>query len=99
MATTAVELTYVENDTLPALECTYTGIDITGFTITLHISYETPLVVDATLTEPVDGLFKFNFIVGDLRKGKWCAEIQIKDTDDEIITFQGLKLIVVPQIA
>ena len=95
----ASELHYVENDTLPELECVYTGVDLTSATVELHIGYDPPLVITGTVTDPPNGEFKFGYTVGDIRAGTWEAEIQITDAAGEVITFQGLKYIVKPEIA
>ena len=74
MARKIVELEYVENDTLPPVECTYIGpdggpADITDFTFELHIAYATePENINGTIVgDPLEGNFCFNFEVGNIR--------------------------------
>jgi len=95
----ASEIHYVENDTLPKLQCVYTGVDLTGASVELHIGYAVPLVIVGTLTDEVNGEFEFGYSIGDLQTGTWEAEIQITDNAGEVITFQGLKFIIKAQIA
>jgi len=62
---------FVENDTLPQITGVYknsdgTPVDITGYTIELHIKYDTPREITADLTDPTNGEFKFNWVAGDL---------------------------------
>jgi len=79
---TAVEnrLYFVENDTADVLDLEYQGIDIRGYTITLHIQYQgCPLVKTAVPTDPINGRCQFVFDYGDLRAGSYAAEIRITD--------------------
>lgn len=100
-----VELNYVENDTLPAIECVYkdaagTVIDISGYLFELHIQYEAETItINGTIVEAASGTFIFNFEVGDIRTGKSLAEIEINDGNGGIITYQGIKLNVKPELA
>jgi len=84
---------FVENDTLPQITGVYknsdgTPVDITGYTIELHIKYDTPREITADLTDPTNGEFKFNWVAGDLKAGTWEAEIEIKNADGKILTAQ-----------
>lgn len=102
--TSISELKYVEDNTRPEIVCTYTDsagapIPITGFLFELHIAYETPLIVAGSIVDALNGIFKFGFIVGDLKIGKWEGEIQIDDGAGGILTFQGLMFDVKPKIA
>lgn len=66
---------YREGDTAPALSCEYkdssgSAIDVTGWTIVLTL--ETPsgnITVNATLTDPTNGLFEFAWTAGQLVSG------------------------------
>jgi hypothetical protein len=54
-----------------------TPLDLTGYTITIHIGYTpTPLVKSAYVV-PHLGEFSFYWIEGDLKAGEWPVEIQI----------------------
>ena len=68
-------------DTLPTLEGVLTddagtAVDITDYTITCHIGYETPLVRTATITDAAAGEFEVRWQAGDLVAGTWDVEIQ-----------------------
>jgi hypothetical protein len=102
----ATELHYVENDTLPEIRCVYKDtdgnpIDITDYTFELHVAYDPPKIITGTIVDPEEGIFKFGpFQVGDFVTGKWNIEIQITDAAGTgILTYQNLKLNVVPEIA
>ena len=101
---------FVENDTLPILYASLTEDDgvtpigLSGYTITLHIGYTTPLVKDATITDLNSGQFSFVWVAGDLRVGTWAAEIQIispegKKTVQKSIDNVPLRFIVAKEIA
>lgn len=93
-------ITYVVGDTLPELLFTYTGVDITGHTITLHINQRpTPLVKACTIVDGPGGTFKAVFAAGDLKAGDWPAEVQVIDTAGGVLTYQGLRLAVAREIA
>lgn len=86
---------YTENDTGPPLICTYTdstgtAIDITGWTITLHVDRPTSvLTVTATLSDPTNGIFQFGDPWGatDFVPGfGQVAEIQLVDLSGVIVT-------------
>lgn len=86
------QIDLVEGDTLPWLTGTITDddgavVDVTGWAITLHIGYEPPLVKAATIPTGTDGLYQFAWIAGDLRPGKWPAEVQVV-TQIGVQTFQ-----------
>jgi len=84
---------YTENDTAPPLLGEYkdssaVAIDVTGYTITLHIKRPSaPLVKAATLTDPTNGLFQFDFTAGDLEAGQdQAAEVQFVTPGGAIFT-------------
>jgi hypothetical protein len=78
---------FVENDTADVLDVEYQGVNVTGFTIELHIGYPTcPLVKSATMTDPVNGRFQFQFANGDLRNGSYAVEILIVDLAGKELT-------------
>jgi len=83
---------FVENDTLPVIAGVLTEDDgttpipLTGATITLHVGYETPLVVPATVVSEVGGSYYFPWAVGDLREGTWECEVQVKWSETAIQT-------------
>lgn len=55
-------LNFVENDNLPELTSTYTGVNITGYDIELHIKYKpNALTKSAVITSAANGAFKFTF--------------------------------------
>jgi hypothetical protein len=98
------DLYYVENDTLPEVQCTYTdtdgnAIDITGYTFEIHVQYAVPLSNAGVIVDAANGIFKFEWGSGDIQSGTWNAEIQITDAGGKILTFQGLRLVVEPEIA
>lgn len=82
-------LRFTAGDRLPILKCIYKGINVTGFTITLHIGYKEPLIKPANITDGPAGEFQFEWAAGDLREGNWNAEVQVIDTDGKPITFDG----------
>jgi len=99
----------IQEDTLPLLSGVVSKDDgapedITGWVISLHINYPTPLVKVATIPVGTDGYYQFEWETGDLVPGAWEAEIQItsvigtqtfqRTQDDEV-----LKLLIHPQIA
>ena len=92
----------VENDTLPELSVTYNDVDLTGYAIELHIKYNSAnggtLTKTATVTSAADGEFKFTWAAGDLKPGRWPAEIEIVDASGKVITFHGLIFNIVPEI-
>lgn len=72
----------VEDDTLPTLGGTVlkddgTPEDITGWVISLIIDYPTPLVKVATIPLGTDGVYEFPWAVGDLRPGRFRADVKI----------------------
>ena len=82
---------FVENDTADVLDAEFQGVDITGYTISLHIGYpDCPLAKPAILTDPVNGKFRFTFQFGELRRGSFAAEIRIVDTLGLADTWSGI---------
>lgn len=69
-------LELVENDTEP-LVLNFSGTDITGWAIEVHIGYPTPLVRTATIVDGPGGLAQVSWLPGDLVPGVWGGEIQI----------------------
>ncbi|MBU0995386.1 MAG: phage baseplate upper protein [Proteobacteria bacterium] len=84
---------YVEGDIPDPLRGEYRDkdgkvIDITGFTITLHIGYEgIPLVKTATITDGVNGIFEFAWEPGDIMAGDYEAEVQIMNASGRPLTY------------
>lgn len=77
-----MEIRLVEDDTLPILSGEITNDDgtpkdITGWGIALHIDYPTPLVKAATIPTGTDGVYQFNWVEGDLRPGRFRADVKI----------------------
>lgn len=73
---------FVEGDTLPTISGVLTDdnddpIDISDYTIALHIGYKTPLVIDAVITDAAGGVFYFPWESDSLVPGSWRAEIQV----------------------
>jgi len=100
-----VILNYVENDTLPEIQCEYKDrfgepIDIEGYTFNLHIGYNpTPLdITGAIVGDHEEGIFKFTFVPGDIRQGKFLGEIQITDDNGDDLTYQGFQFNIKPEI-
>ncbi len=93
----AIEL--VANDTSPNLQCTMDGVDLTGYSIELHVAYATPLIKTATLTEAAAGEFEFEWSAGDLVAGIWPAHIQVTTAALTVQTFTGLTLNIAAEIA
>lgn len=78
-----IELNLVEGDTLPTLygelleDDETTPINITDWTITLHIKYRSsPLIKTATKYDSVNGKFKFTWGANDIKPGQYYGEIQ-----------------------
>ena len=84
---------YVEGDVPDPLRGEYRDkdgktIDITGFTITLHIGYEdAPLVKTATITDGPNGVFEFGWNPGDIVAGDYQAEVQITNASGRPLTY------------
>jgi hypothetical protein len=90
MMTEKLEL--VEGDTLPILTGTVTDddgnpVDISGWTINLHVGYGTPLVKAAQIPVGTDGFYQFVWEEGDLVEGEWEIEVEFQ-TDLGVQTFQ-----------
>ena len=68
-------LQFVGNDTEP-LVLDFSGVDITGWAISVHLGYLTPLVKTAVLTDPLHGVAEVYWLPGDLIVGRWACEIQ-----------------------
>jgi len=96
---------YVEGDNLPALVFQYLDadgdpIDITGFSIDLHIGYDTPKTVNGDLYDPTNGYFRFIFSDTDLDEvGKWNIEVQITNVAGQKLTIQDMGIKIKEQIA
>lgn len=93
----------VENDQLPEIVCDF-GIDITGYgAITLHIKYPAalggPITKTASITNAALGQFKFAWAAGDLKRGRWPAEIELINASGKPLTFRDVWLDIAPEIA
>jgi hypothetical protein len=84
---TEPQLYLAENDTGPSINGTFTGVDITSYTITLHIGYATPVSIVASIVDGPAGTFRFDFSAGNLQKGNWPAQIETDDGSGTEITF------------
>ncbi|MHA2248276.1 MAG: BppU family phage baseplate upper protein [Candidatus Hodarchaeales archaeon] len=90
----AITHEFVVGDTGPAIACTYTdsagaAIDVTGWTIKLHIkrpSTHTVLTITATLSDPSNGIFQFDWSAGDMIAGQG-QQAEIEFTNLTPITF------------
>lgn len=81
--------TYTEGDTLPVFARTFSGGDITGWTITLYMRRAdcTLLTKTATITDGPNGAYQFAFAATDLIPGQFQgAEIELDDTAGGIQT-------------
>lgn len=111
---------FVANDTLPTIFGTLTEddgttpVNLSGYTITLHIAYSPPLVKAATIISEAGGEFGFYWLnttssptpanPPDLRAGTWSAEIQIispegTKTVQNSIAGSPLRFVVAAEIA
>jgi hypothetical protein len=78
---------FTEHDTGDILDVEYEGVDITGWTVYLHIGYpDCPLRKTAVLTDPTNGRLQFHFDYGDLRAGSYFAEIRFIDLSGKELT-------------
>jgi len=85
------QLGYVAGDTLPGLSGAIkdddgVAVDITGYQITLHIAYPVPVVIPATITDAVNGVYVIDWRDSDLTYGRWRFELQIVDTGGNTVT-------------
>ena len=78
-------LELVENDTDPLI-LDFSGVNITGWGIEVHIGYATPLVKVAVLTDPMNGLAQVNWSPGNLVPGVWGGEVQITKPGPAVLT-------------
>jgi len=69
-------LELVAGDTEPLI-LDFSGTDITGWIIELHIGYPTPLEKIALLTDPLNGIAQIDWDESDLVAGVWSGEIEI----------------------
>lgn len=69
---------YVDGDTGPDLLCTFTGQDLTGYTITLHVKKQggEKFSIAATAVDLSAGSFKFVWSAGQLVEGAHEMEIE-----------------------
>jgi hypothetical protein len=91
----------VEGDTLPVLACTFTGVDITGYSIVFRSKRPDGTVMSraATITAAATGEFEFRWQTGDIAvPGVQQAEIEVTTAAGKTQTFQGLALDVRRQI-
>lgn len=89
----------VENDTDPLI-LDFSGIDINGYTITVHIGYETtPLVRTAVLTDPGNGIAEVQWLAGDLQPGVFTGEIQAIKPDLTVKTSDLFVFDIRPEVA
>ncbi len=96
---TALEIidTYTEGDTLPVFSRTFTGGDITGWTITLNMrrTNGTLLSKTATITDGPNGAYEFAFLAADLVAGDaQPVEIVLDDTAGGIQTQHNIQFCV-----
>ena len=85
------QLRYVEGDTLPGLTGYVTdddgaAINISGYVITLHIDYDTPVIVTAAIPDPENGKYIVQWGVDDLVEGVWGFELQIVNPQGGVVT-------------
>jgi len=95
---------YTEGDNLPELLVQYLdangeGIDITGWAIVLKIAYATPVIVSATLPDPVHGYFSFVYGNSDLVAGIWEVHITIANLATKKLTIRNIKFDIAPRIS
>lgn len=92
---------WTAGDLLPEITCALNGVNITGYTITLHIARPTTVLVKtATIIDAPTGLFKFAWSSGDLVAGALqLCEIEIVDGSSRPLTSQKFTINVDPQIA
>jgi hypothetical protein len=69
-------LQVVENDTEPLI-LDFSGTDITGWGIKVHINYAVVLVKDAVIVDGPGGLAEVYWVPGDLQVGRWGGEVQV----------------------
>ncbi len=84
-------LYYTEGDTLPKItgvvkDADGVVIDISAYTITMHIGYSTPKEVEATITDGPSGAFEIEFDDDDLVAGVYNFEIELNDGSGGIAT-------------
>jgi len=99
MANRVNVVNYVEGDTKPDLVGRLVDVDISGFTIELHIDFPTPLVKTATIDDAENGEFSISWEPTDLVKGRYKAQIEVTDADGKIETFTNLLFVIEEQIA
>lgn len=87
----AAQIELVRNDTLPNFGGTV-DFDLSGYIVTLHIDFATPLIKTATIltTGASESTFEFEFETGDLSAviGTYGFEIQFDDDLGGIITYK-----------
>jgi hypothetical protein len=88
----------VEGDTEP-VPIIVTGVDITGYVITLHIGYPTPLIKTATIINAPTGVAEVPFLSTDLVPGQYLAEVQTVKPGGIILTSESFLMDIRKQIA
>ena len=84
---------FVESDTLNALDVTYQGVNITGYTFKLNIGYDDcPLTINGSIVDAPNGAFRFEFGPNDLRRGSYPLEIRIIDPVGKELTITELSV-------
>lgn len=80
-------------DSLPQIDCTYDGVDITGYSFALHIKYDSAVTTIAgTITDAAAGEFAFAVPSASRKVGTWQAEIEVTDAGGDTETWGDLRL-------
>lgn len=65
-----------------------TPVDLTGSTIKLTISYNTPVTITATITDAINGEVRFDFTPADVdTAGTFNYDIQVEDAGGIVTTY------------
>jgi hypothetical protein len=85
----------VEGDTLPTIDVTWDGVDLTGYSLTLQVMQgDTLLEVAGVIDDASAGSFHFQVASDDLVPGIHEARIKSDDGSDGVQTFRGFKILV-----
>lgn len=97
----AIKIAWVVGDNRPIIQATFTGTDITGHTVTMHIAQAPPVIKTGVITSVgPPGKVDFTLAAADLpNAGVIKAEIQDDDGSGGIQTFQGIEFVVSDAIA
>ena len=90
------------NDTLPELFASKPDLDLTGYTVTLHLRRPDGTTVTKTgvITDAAGGQFKFKFDAGDLVAGDCqLAEVQFVNPSTDITTSEQFYVNVAEEVA